>query len=159
MAEAAGMGFPPLLLTGSLTGEARDAGALLASAALAARRTGRPASPPSCIVAGGETTVSVTGSGRGGRNQEIALAAALELEGTSGILLASFATDGREGNTDAAGAFASGLTAAAGRKAGLDPRACLAANDSHAFLSAAGDLIVTGPTGTNVNDVSFLLVE
>jgi glycerate 2-kinase len=159
MREAASLGYAPLLLTTSLAGEAREAGRLLACIAREARQTGRPIAPPACIVAGGETTVTIRGKGKGGRNQEIALAAAVELAGGTGILLASFATDGKEGNTDAAGAFASGGTVAAGRRTGLDPLACLAANDSHAFLSAAGELLVTGPTGTNVNDLTIVLVE
>ena len=111
------------------------------------------------MIAGGETTVTIRGHGKGGRNQEIALAAAMELAGTAGILLTSFATDGMEGNTDAAGAFASPETIACGQTAGLDPATCLAENDSNAFLAAAEELIVTGPTGTNVNDVTFILVE
>lgn len=156
--EAASAGFKPLVLTTSLSGEAREAGRFIASVALEAACTGRPVQPPACVVAGGETTVTLRGAGRGGRNQELALAAALGLEGVEGVLVASFATDGREGNTDAAGGFASGRTAAAGRSAGLDPQACLASNDSHAFLSAAGDLIVTGPTGTNVNDITCALI-
>ncbi len=159
MREATSLGYAPLLLTTSLGGEAREAGRLIASIAREARRTARPIEPPACILAGGETTVTIRGKGRGGRNQEIALAAAIELSGEPGILLASFATDGKEGTTDAAGAFASAGTLAAGSEAGLDPRASLAANDSNAFLSAAGELIVTGPTGTNVNDLTFALVE
>ena len=150
-------GFTPRILTDRLSGEARDAGRFLACEALAARADTRAL--PACLIAAGETTVTVRGSGKGGRNQEIALAAALELAGTPGILLTSFATDGKEGNTDAAGAFASSETIARGKAAGLDPGACLAANDSNAFLAAAGELIVTGPTGTNVNDISFILVE
>ena len=102
--------------------------------------------------------MTLRGTGKGGRNQEIALAAAIGLAGLDGVLLASFATDGKEGNTDAAGAFASGDTIAAGTRAGLDVRAALAANDSHAFLEAAGELIVTGPTGTNVNDITLALI-
>ncbi|MCJ7612848.1 MAG: DUF4147 domain-containing protein, partial [Candidatus Aminicenantes bacterium] len=113
MREAASLGYAPLLLTTSLAGEAREAGRLLACIAREARQTGRPIAPPACIVAGGETTVTIRGKGKGGRNQEIALAAAVELAGEPGILLASFATDGREGNTDAAGAFAAGGTIAA----------------------------------------------
>jgi glycerate-2-kinase len=154
-AAARALGFAPQVLDTRLSGEARLAGRALARAALAARRGPGPA----CLIAAGETTVTVTGTGRGGRNQEIALSAAIEIEGVPGILLASFATDGREGNSDAAGAFATGETVAAGRMAGLDPAACLEANDSNAFLAAARELIVTGPTGTNVNDVSFALVE
>ncbi len=102
--------------------------------------------------------MTVRGSGKGGRNQEIALAAAIALAGLDGVLVASFATDGKEGNTDAAGAFASGGTIAAGARGGLDARAALAANNSHTFLEAADELIVTGPTGTNVNDISLALI-
>jgi len=157
--EAQRQGFPGIVLTTFLEGEAREAGRLMASVAREVQLHGRPAAPPVCIFAAGETTVTVKGSGKGGRNQEIALAAGIELSGEAGLILASFATDGRDGNTDAAGGFASGETVAAGRRKGLDPRACLAANNTHAFLSATGDLIVTGPTGTNVNDITFVLVE
>ena len=157
--EAKRQGFPGVVLTTSLEGEARDAGRLMASVAREVRLRGRPAAPPVCIFAAGETTVTVRGSGKGGRNQEIALAAGIELEGETGMILTSFATDGCDGNTDAAGGYASGETIAAGRRKGLDPRACLAANDTHTFLSAAGDLIFTGPTGTNVSDITFVLVE
>jgi len=159
MREAALLGFAPLLLTTFLGGEAREAGRFIASIAREVRRSSKPLAAPACIFAGGETTVTVRGSGQGGRNQELALAAAMDLEGAPGILITSFATDGKEGNTDAAGAFASGETVRTGLAAGRDPHACLAANDSHTFLAAAGDLLVTGPTGTNVNDISFALVE
>jgi glycerate-2-kinase len=156
--EAQRRGFAPLVLTTSLTGEAREAGKFLASIARETKLHGRPAAPPACLLAGGETTVTIRGDGKGGRNQEIALSAAIALEGLDGVLVASFATDGKEGNTDAAGAYGSGITVASGRGAGLDPRAALEANDSYAYLATAGELIVTGPTGTNVNDVSFVLV-
>ncbi len=155
--EAASRGFVPIRLA-PLEGEARDAGRLLAAAAKEIKRNGKPAHPPACIVTGGETTVTVTGAGHGGRNQEIALSAAIELAGERGILLGSFATDGAEGNTAAAGAHAWGETVAKGRAAGLDPFYCLMENNSNAFLSAAGGLITTGPTYTNVNDVSFVLI-
>jgi glycerate 2-kinase len=159
MREAAACGFAPILLTAFLRGEAREAGRLLASVAREARRSGSPSAPPTCIFAGGETTVTLRGEGRGGRNQEIALAAAVEIAGMSGVLLTSFATDGKEGNTGAAGATASGETAAAGARARHDALTCLRDNDSYPFLSAAGELIITGPTGTNVNDMSFVLVD
>jgi len=158
MREAAAAGFTPHLLTAPLAGEARNAGRMLARIAKDVRDRGVPVAPPACVLAGGETTVTVKGSGAGGRNQETTLAAAIALEGEPGILLASFATDGVDGPTESAGAYASGETAVAGRRAGLDPLACLADNDSAAFLSAAGELIVTGPTGTNVNDIAFALV-
>ena len=158
-AEARACGFAPLVLTSALTGEAREAGRLLAAIARESRLQGRPVPAPACIIAAGETTVTVRGKGTGGRNQEIALAAAMELRDTPGVLLTSFATDGQEGNSDAAGAYASALTVAAGLRAGQDARSCLDRNDSSAFLSAAGELIRTGPTGTNVNDITFALVE
>jgi len=157
-AEARRRGYVSRIVSTSLTGEAREAGAAIAAAAKEALRETRAGGPAACLIWGGETTVTLRGAGRGGRNQEIALAAALEITGLDDVLIASFATDGREGNTDAAGAFASGVTLAAGGRAGLDARAALAANDSHAFLAAAGDLIVTGPTGTNVNDLAVALV-
>ena len=157
--EARRQGYTPHVLTTELTGEAREAGRMLAAAARSVRDSGMPVRAPACILAAGETTVTVVGPGRGGRNQEIALSAAIDLSGEQGILLASFATDGKEGNTDAAGGFASGETIRAGIGAGRDPRVCLAANDSRSFLKAAGDLIVTGPTGTNVNDITCVLVE
>ncbi len=156
--EAAGSGFPPLVLTTFLTGEAREAGRLLSGVVREVKTNGRPGAAPLCLLLGGETTVTVRGSGRGGRNQELALAAAVELAGVEGFLLAAFATDGKEGNTDAAGAFADAGTLMRGRQKGLDPRSSLADNDSNAFLSAAGDLIMTGPTGTNVNDVAIVLI-
>jgi glycerate-2-kinase len=159
--EAGQSGFPPLVLTTFLTGEAREAGRLLAGVAREVRTNGRPATAPLCLLLGGETTVTIRGSGRGGRNQELALGAAAELEGVpgmEGILLASFATDGKEGNTTAAGAFADAGTVMRGRQNGMDPRLSLSNNDSNMFLAAAGDLIITGPTGTNVNDVAFLLI-
>ena len=156
--EAEARGFNAFVLTSSLHGEARDAGRLLAASALEAKKSGRPATPPACIIAGGETTVTVRGAGRGGRNQELALSAAIALEGSQGILLCSLATDGVDGNAAAAGARVTGDTVNAGRAAGMDPARALRENDSNTFLSAAGALIVTGPTYTNVNDVSFVLV-
>jgi glycerate-2-kinase len=159
MREAAACGFTPLLLTTGMVGEAREMGRFLSAVAKEVRNSGRPIMPPACLVAGGETTVTMRSKGRGGRNQELALSAAIELAGEQEILLTAFATDGVDGNTTAAGAWASGETIKAGREDGLDPRRCLRVNDSHAFLSAAGDLIITGPTSTNVNDVCFILIE
>jgi glycerate-2-kinase len=157
-AEARRRGYPPHVLTTTLAGEARMAGSMIAAAARMVRDHGQPLPAPACLLAAGETTVTVVGPGRGGRNQEIALSAAIELSGVPGVLLASFATDGKEGNTESAGGYAWAGTVAAGARAGLDPHACLAANDAARFLEAAGDLIVTGPTGTNVNDITCVLV-
>jgi len=156
--EANRLGFNTLLLSTHIEGEAREAAKIAAALAKSARSQGYPAPPPACLVWGGETTVTVRGPGKGGRNQELALAAALALEGWSGILMMALATDGTDGPTDAGGAFVTGETAARARALGLDPRAALAANDSYPFFDALDDLIHTGPTGTNVNDLLFILV-
>jgi hydroxypyruvate reductase len=148
------LGFAVQIVETPLTGEAGPA----------ARTVSRPvtqgATPegPLAMLYGGETTVTVRGDGLGGRNQELALAAALEIEGLAGVVVASFATDGIDGPTDAAGAIATGETVQRARDKGLDPYEYLANNDSHTFFAALGDLITTGPTGTNVNDLAFLLV-
>jgi glycerate 2-kinase len=113
---------------------------------------------PAVLVFGGETTVTVRGPGQGGRNQEVALAAALALEGRTGVTIAALATDGTDGPTDAAGAIASGDTVARAHALGLDPAASLARNDAYPFFAALGDSLRTGPTGTNVNDLVFVLV-
>lgn len=158
-AEAARAGFPPLVLSTFLTGEAREAGRFLSGVVREVKARGRPGAAPLCLLMGGETTVTIKGSGHGGRNQELALAAAVELAGVDGFLVGAFATDGKEGNTNAAGAFADGGTVMRGRNKGLDPRASLSDNDSGTFLAAAEDLVTTGPTGTNVNDIAVALIE
>jgi len=118
-----------------------------------------PLPPPACLVWGGETTVTVRGHGKGGRNQELALSAALALEGWPGVLIMALATDGTDGPTDAAGAVITGCTIGQARELGLDPWAALKTNDSYPFFDQLGDLIQTGPTGTNVNDLLFVLVD
>lgn len=155
MAKAERLGYAARLLTIELTGEARDVGRDLARRALA-ERAGSPADP-GCLVAAGETTVTVTGTGSGGRNQELALGAALALAGSESMLLASLGTDGIDGPTDAAGAFADGATVARAARLGIDSEAVLRANNTYAFFCALRDLIVTGPTGTNVMDLQIVL--
>jgi len=120
---------------------------------------GRPARPPVCVISGGETTVTLRGGGLGGRNQEFALAAAIALEGVPGVLVFSAGTDGTDGPTPAAGAMADGATVSRAAALGLDARRMLAANDSYHFFEPLGDLVVTGPTGTNVMDVRLMLVR
>jgi glycerate 2-kinase len=119
-------------------------------------RHGQPLAPPACLVAGGETTVTVRGRGRGGRNQELALAAALAIQGWDGLCIVGLGTDGSDGPTDAAGAVAWGDTITRARALGLDAEAALADNDSYRFWTALGDAIQTGPTNTNVNDLIFV---
>ncbi|HSG48305.1 MAG TPA: MOFRL family protein, partial [Longimicrobiales bacterium] len=138
---------------------ARSAGRGLARAGMAILDGLAPPAPPACLLAAGETTVRVTGPGKGGRNQEVALGAATALEGRSGVLVAALGTDGVDGPTDAAGALADGSTVARSRDAGLDPWAALDANDAYPLLDALGDLIRTGPTGTNVADLMLVLVR
>jgi hydroxypyruvate reductase len=158
-AERAGaLGLHAMVLTTYLEGEAREAGLLVAALAKEIARYGQPLTRPACLILGGETTVTVTGSGKGGRNQEIALSAALALDGWEDILVAALGTDGTDGPTDAAGAIITGETAALAQEQGLDPRGYLDRNGSYELLSALGSLIVTGPTGTNTNDLVFVLV-
>jgi hydroxypyruvate reductase len=155
--QAREMGFHAVLLTTYLEGEAREAGHVLAALAKEEAAHAGPLPRPACLVLGGETTVTVSGQGKGGRNQELALAAALALDGWEGVTVATLATDGVDGPTDAAGAIATGRTVARARELGLDPVDYLARNDAHTFFAALGDLIVTGPSGTNVNDLAFVL--
>jgi len=157
-AEGKRLGYRTLLLTTTLEGEAREVGKILAALAREEVNFGRPIKPPALIIAAGETTVTVKGSGKGGRNQELSLSAALGIEGLSQVAIASLGTDGRDGPTDAAGGMVDGGTVARLRGQGIDPERCLAENDSYQALSKAEDLIITGPTGTNVADLCFVVV-
>jgi hydroxypyruvate reductase len=157
--QAQRLGFSGLLLSTYVEGEAREVAKVAAALAKGVRAHGDPCPPPACLVWGGETTVTVRGEGKGGRNQELALSTALALEGWSNMLVMALATDGTDGPTDAAGAIVTGETIARAREQGLDPRAALENNDSYTFFDRMGDLIRTGPTGTNVNDLLFILVE
>jgi hydroxypyruvate reductase len=153
-AKAKELGYKPLILSTTIEGETRDVARMHVAIARECLRSGHPAKPPVCILSGGETTVTLRGSGKGGRNQEFALAAALDLIDEPGILVLSAGTDGTDGPTDAAGAFATAATAKDARAA----RAALDANDSYSYLQGTGDLLLTGPTRTNVMDVRILLV-
>lgn len=153
------IGLNSLLLTSVMEGEARQVGTVLASIAREVSISENPVSKPAGLVAGGETTVTVLGEGLGGRNQEITLAAALKLQGFDGVAFASVSTDGVDGPTDAAGAIADGKTVARALKSGLDPDHFLTDNDSYHFFAELGDLLSTGPTGTNVNDVSVVVIK
>ena len=151
-------GLNSFILTSVLEGEARQVGVMLASVALEIVASENPVPKPAGVVAGGETTVTVTGEGMGGRNQEIALAAALKLKGLDGVGVASLSTDGVDGPTDAAGAIVDGRTLVRAAEMGLSSERFLAENDSYDFFLRLNDLIFTGPTGTNVNDVSVVVV-
>jgi hydroxypyruvate reductase len=151
------MGFHTLVLSTYVEGEAREIALFGAALAKALVAEGWPISRPACVIAGGETTVTIRGSGKGGRNQEMALAAAIALEGWQGVTLFTLATDGTDGPTDAAGAIVDGETIARARKLGLSAADYLERNDSYHFFDPLGDLIRTGPTNTNVNDLLFVL--
>ena len=153
--ECRALGYEPVLLTDCLTCEAREAGSFLASVA----RTHAAATRPLAFLAGGETVVHLHGTGTGGRNQELALSAALGIEGLCNALVASAGSDGTDGPTDAAGGIVDGFTAAEMRRRGVDPERALENNDSYRALRAADALFFTGPTGTNVNDLSLVLLR
>ncbi len=157
--KAIALGFNSLTLTSSLQGEAKEIAKVFTAMAREIRETSTPLSLPACILAGGETTVTIRGNGKGGRNQEMALSAAIELAGMDNVLFLSAGTDGTDGPTDAAGAFALGDTTAKGKEHGLDAGEFLAHNDSYHFFEKTGDLLITGPTRTNVMDIQILLVE
>jgi glycerate 2-kinase len=153
---ATDLGFNSLVLTTYVEGEAREVGRVLAGVLREVDASGHPLARPACIVAGGETTVTLRGEGRGGRNQELALAAAFGLRGVPAVVLASIGTDGSDGPTDAAGAWVDGTTLERSTELGLDAAASLQANDSYTFFDRLGTLVRTGPTNTNVNDIYLL---
>ena len=157
--KAKEMGYDTLVLSRSIKGEAREVAKAFGSIARVIRRSGAPVKRRICVIAGGETTVKVKGKGRGGRAQEFALAAALEISGLEGVTMAGFATDGTDGPTDAAGAIADGLTVDRAKRSGLDAGSLLDSNDSYNFFKSLGDLIVTGPTFTNLNDLYLIFVD
>lgn len=146
-------GFYSEIIFSGLQGEARVVGRELAEKLKAARRY---YAPPFCLLAGGETTVTLAGNGRGGRNQELALAAVEALRGVKNVMLVSIATDGEDGPTDAAGAVATGASAQQAESLGMRAADYLSRNDAYSFFEKLGDLIQTGPSGTNVNDLVLL---
>ena len=157
-AAARELGLVPHVLTRSLEGEAREVGRRFAAMARDIREGRGPVAPPCCVIAGGETTVTVRGQGSGGRCQELALAAAIELEGVPGVVVLAAGTDGSDGPTTAAGGVGDGGSVSRARAAGVDLSAHLADNSSHAALEALGDLLVTGPTNTNLLDLYLIVV-
>lgn len=164
-ASARARGYETRVHPEAVQGEAREAARRLAGAVRKVAQELPPDSPPVCLLSGGETTVTLAGPGKGGRNQEFALAFALEIEGLGGVALLSAGTDGTDGPTDAAGAFVDGGTAGLARGVGLDPAASLQENDSYRFFAELGRraggpaLLVTGPTGTNVMDIQVVVVR
>ena len=155
MKAALKLGFEPVLLTDELCCEAKEAGSMMASIL----RTHAKDKKPLCFVAGGETVVHLTGKGKGGRNQELALSAAPGIAGLTNACVFSVGSDGTDGPTDAAGGYVDGETMDRLKEKGLDVFSVLQNNDAYTALEAAGGLIITGPTGTNVNDVTVALLD
>lgn len=156
--RACGLGYHSCILSSYIQGESRDAARFHIALAKEVLHSGEPINRPACLVSGGETTVTVRGTGVGGRNQEFALAAALEIEEADGIVVLSAGTDGTDGPTDAAGGLVDGMTIRRARSKGLDALEHLQKNDSYPMLSATDDLLITGPTFTNVMDLRLVLI-
>ena len=156
---ARGAGVEAAILSDSIEGEARDVAQVHAAMAREIAIRNRPFSKPCVLLSGGETTVTLRGKGRGGRNGEFLLALAIAIDGVEGITALAADTDGIDGSESNAGAFADSSSATRLRKAGIDPLVALAANDAYSAFEAIGDLLVTGPTGTNVNDFRAIIVR
>ena len=156
--RARALGYHSTVLSSSVEGESRTVAKSHSALIKEIMRIRRAVSPPACFLSGGETTVTVRGEGLGGRNQEFCLAAAIEIDGLHGVVILSGGTDGTDGPTDAAGAIVDGSTAARGRAKDLDAGIYLSRNDSYHFLRATDDLLITGPTLTNVMDLQVTLV-
>ncbi len=157
--EAEALGYTPFILSTLVDCEAKEAGRFLASVGKTIQKDGIPLQPPCAVICGGETIVKITGQGKGGRNQEFALAAAASIYGWNDIVIGAIGSDGTDGPTDAAGGLVDGNTKGILDEAGISIDEVLAKNNSHMALEFANALVVTGPTGTNVNDLYFVLVR
>ncbi len=156
--EAETLNYNTLILSSMIEGETKDVAHVHSAIAKEILKTDHPLAPPACILSGGETTVTITGSGKGGRNQEFALAAAIAIAGHENIVVLSGGTDGNDGPTDAAGAVVDYRTLQRAEALGINAQHFLANNDSYHFFKKTGDLLITGPTNTNVMDLRILLV-
>ena len=156
--ESEKLGYNTLVLSTFIEGETRDVAGVHASIAREILSSGNPVNRPACVLSGGETTVTIRGKGMGGRNQEFVLAASIGIESLPGVIVLSAGTDGTDGPTNAAGAISDGTTVARARKLGMNPGHYLRDNDSYSFFEALDDLIITGPTYTNVMDLRIVLV-
>lgn len=152
------LGYNSLILSSSMEGEAKEVAKMHASIAKEIISTKNPLPPPACVISGGETTVTIRGHGKGGRNQEYALAAAVEIDGLDNTLILSCGTDGTDGPTDAAGAIVDGQTLNRAKQKKMDADKYLSENNSYPFFKALDDLIFTGPTFTNVMDLRLTMV-
>ena len=156
--QATALGYRPLILSSAIEGETREVARVHAGIAREVLASGHPIAAPACILSGGETTVTLRGQGKGGRNQEFALALALDINSMPGIAALSAGTDGTDGPTDAAGAVVDWTTCTRAEQHGLHPREALEHNDAYPFFECLGDLVITGPTQTNVMDVRIILI-
>jgi glycerate 2-kinase len=156
--SAEGKGYRSIILSSKVEGEAREVAKAFAAIGKEVISSFHPLQPPACVLMGGETTVTLQGDGRGGRNQEFVLAGAIALDGADQLVLLAGGTDGTDGPTDAAGALADGLTIQRARALSMDPHAFLKRNDSYHFFKPLDDLIITGPTRTNVMDIYMILI-
>jgi glycerate 2-kinase len=156
--QAESLGFDAEILSSEIRGEARKIGRVLAEKAIGIK-TGKRRAKPVCLISGGETTVTVTGNGLGGRNMELALAFAIGIAGVEGISFLSAGTDGTDGPTDAAGATVDADSVKRGEEKGMRAAEYLANNDSYRYFEKAGGLLITGPTGTNVMDIQIVVIE
>jgi glycerate 2-kinase len=158
--KAEALGYTTVILSSMVEGETREVTRVHTAIAREILRTGHPVAPPACIISGGETTVTIRGNGLGGRNQEFCLAAALDLDGVAPrVVILSGGTDGNDGPTDAAGGIVDPLTLRRAEEAGMKAMDFLGNNDAYHFLQKTGDLLITGPTNTNVMDVRLILVR
>jgi hydroxypyruvate reductase len=156
--SAINKGYRPLILSATIQGETLDVARMHTAIAREVLTTGNPIPPPACILSGGETTVTLKGTGKGGRNQEFALAAALEIAGMENVVVFSAGTDGTDGPTNAAGAFSDSNTVSRSKEMEVFPSDFLKNNDSYHFFEKLGDLVITGPTHTNVMDLRIILI-
>ncbi|MFH2128816.1 MAG: MOFRL family protein, partial [bacterium] len=157
--EAERLNYNPVILSTMIEGEARHVAAVHTAIAKEILKTGNPVNVPACILSGGETTVTITGKGKGGRNQEFALACVKNIHDLGQVVILSTGTDGSDGPTDAAGAMVDSQTFSRSRSLYLDPEAYLINSDSYGFFQKLGDLFITGPTHTNVMDLRIILVD
>ncbi|ACL02649.1 Hydroxypyruvate reductase [Desulfatibacillum aliphaticivorans] len=157
--KAKGLGYNTMILSSLIDGEAQDVAKVHVGIAKEILATGNPLQRPACVLSGGETTVTIKGKGKGGRNMEFALAAAIAIQGVEGALLFSAGTDGTDGPTDAAGAYCDGGTCSRAEAMGLDPHDYLLRNDSYNFFKKTEELVITGPTMTNVMDLRLILIS
>lgn len=156
--KAIALGYNCIVISSMVEGETKDVAKVHSAIIKEIKRSSNPISTPACVISGGETTVTIKGRGKGGRNQEFVLQAAIDIDGMDNVLVFSAGTDGTDGPTDAAGAMADGYTINRARKIGMDARKFLLENDSYNFFKPLRDLIFTGPTNTNVMDLCLLLV-